>query len=93
MTRPRYNTRRDGNQRDIIAELRQLPFFEVQDISNSSDRDNPGDIRVMDVTTGMVGRFEIKTDTGKPTPGQAERAALIPVVRCVEDILRWFGRL
>jgi len=91
--RPQYRTRRDENQAQIIAELAQVPGFEVWDVSTLTDAQCPGDILVLDRATVRWGVFEIKTETGRPSKAQREMSDFVPIVRKTEDVLKWFGRI
>ena len=100
MTRPRH-PRRDSNQRQITRDLERCGF-DVFDISSLPDAKCPGDILVAgwlaDIRAYAWQPFEIKTEDGELTDRQRRfreehPEAEIPVVRCAEDVLRWFGRL
>lgn len=94
--RPRY-PKTDANQaalcRDLVA--LELGFETYPAISRLADEDCPGDVLVygwhcrLHANAWQV--FEIKTDTGGLTAGQIERRDRVPVVRCVEDFLTWYG--
>lgn len=90
--RPR-NPRPDANQQQILHELNQLPSFDAWNISKSADSECPGDVLVLEKTTGRWGVFEIKTKTGKASLSQIGMSQFVPIVRTTEDILRWFGAL
>ena len=98
-------TKPDGNQNEIVTDLRKLGF-DVEDV-----HDLPGiyDIVVSgykdqsgwtDEVRGAVCsvRVEIKSEKGKLSPGEKEfhdaqnyKGSLI-VAKCTEDILAWFGQ-
>lgn len=97
MKRPRYNTSRDANQAEIMDDLRRLGFY-VRDVSAFIAE---WDIEVYGNRLGVGwtwAHFEIKTKTGDLQPSQRRfvehwGADSVPVARCTEDVLRWFGRV
>lgn len=96
--RPHRFTRRDENQKQIVADLRQLGFH-VLDVSTLGGE-------VLDLfVAGRHGirqqwewlHVEIKTERGKLTEGEARFFEQCPdcpaiVARSTEDILDWFTR-
>jgi len=66
--RPRYATRRDENQAQIIDELRMIPGFQVWDVSMLSDEQCPGDILVLDCAS-VRGRAEKSAMINSPLRG------------------------
>jgi hypothetical protein len=92
--RPHWSTRRDSNQRQIERELRRLGF-QVYDIAALPDSQCPGDILVYGTDGTGHQRwqpFEVKTPAGQLSESQRERD-FVPVARCVEDVLEWYGRI
>ena len=91
--RPHRNPRPDANQKQILAEIAQIPFLHAWNISKSADRDCPGDILVYDEAADVCRPFEIKTMTGAISSAQQAMSRFVPIVRKTEDILKWFGRV
>lgn len=93
--RPRYATRRDSNQKTITVALRAMGA-RVEDCSTVPDSVIPGDILVYwyhaRFKAWIWQPFEIKTPDGQLTPQQEENADAVPEARCVEDVVRWYGR-
>ncbi len=84
-SRPRYSSRRDANQAQIVSELRQIPGIKVWDIAMLGDGTVPGDILVNYRGKWFV--FEVKTEEGRLTQMQVENRDIVPVVRTTADIL------
>lgn len=97
--RPHYFTRRDKNQADVVAALRQLGFVVIDT--------SPLGGKVLDLfVCGFHGErrrwewlhAEIKTSSGKLTTGERrffEEYPQCPAIVAwgVEDVLKWFVRL
>lgn len=94
--RPRYATRRDANQAEIMADLRVMGA-RVEDCSTVPDSVIPGDILVywyhVRYQAWIWQPFEIKVEDGELTPQQEENEPAIPVARCAEDVARWYRRI
>jgi len=96
MARPRRSAHPDANQPGIIADLRRLGFL----VANVSAYLPTPDIFVFgwDIDgPACWTAWEIKTETGKPTPAQQEFMdrwpGAIRVARSVDDILSAYGRI
>lgn len=93
--RPKYATRRDGNQKQLTANLRRLGA-RVEDCSTVPDSVIPGDILVYwyhaHYEAWIWQPFEIKTLNGTPSPQQEENEPAVPIARCAENVARWYGR-
>jgi hypothetical protein len=92
MTRPHWHTHRDRNQSVIEDALRQCGAG-VYDISAVPDSQCPGDLLIY--WRGQWQVFEVKRP-GAPVSDQQQYNhdnGTIPIARCTEDILRWYGVL
>jgi len=93
--RPRWRTKRDENQGEITGDLRALGA-RVEDCSTVPDSVIPGDILVhwyhARFEAWVWQPFEVKTATGELSDQQEANKDAVPVARCAEDVVRWYGR-
>ena len=88
---PRYGGTRDANQSKLVQALEQIPGLDVVDLGAVGDD-------VPDILIGYMHRnflVEIKTPTGRLSPGQKEWHINWPgqnaICRTLDDILKVIG--